>query len=277
MTTSRRDFLRATACALGGVALGSAVESFGLVDAYAQSAATDYRALVCVFLFGGNDGNNMIVPLDGEFNQYNAVRGPSTLALAQSSLIPVNPPSQGRQFGLHPNLSPEVATPSTQFKGLLDVWNQGKLAVICNTGPLVEPLTRTTYQNGTGRKPLQLFSHSDQINLWQSSVSNAVVRTGWGGRLADKPAGVFTSSSSPHGGQESTLLSMMLPLLHHGMILVGLPYSERDLQTTGTGGTPYGASHFAGVADDQPITGEERALCIAQGKRLAEIALKLAK
>jgi len=197
MSTSRRDFLRASACTLGGLALGSTFESLGLVGAYAQSAS-DYRALVCVFLSGGNDGTNMIVPLDQtSFDQYTAVRGPSTLALAQSSLVAVNPPSQGRQFGLHPNLAPEVANPSIANKGLLDVWNAGRLAVVCNVGPLVEPLTRTTYLNGTGKRPLQLFSHSDQIAQWQSSIANAVSRTGWGGRLADRAAALNGSATFP--------------------------------------------------------------------------------
>lgn len=97
------------------------------------------------------------------------------------------------------------------------------------------------------------------------------------GALAGKPACVFTSTGSLHGGQETTLVSMMLPLLHHGMLLVGLPYTLAELGATRSGGTPYGASHFAGAADDQPITDAERALCIAQGRRLAEIALKLAR
>jgi NAD(P)H dehydrogenase (quinone) len=88
---------------------------------------------------------------------------------------------------------------------------------------------------------------------------------------------VFTSTASLHGGQETTLLSMMLPLLHQGMVIVGLPYTQAELNATRTGGTPYGPSHFAGVADDQAVTDAERALCIAQGNRLAEIALKLAK
>jgi len=95
------------------------------------------------------------------------------------------------------------------------------------------------------------------------------------GSLAGKPACVFTSTASMHGGQETTLLSMMLPLLHHGMLIVGLPYTQAELNATRTGGTPYGPSHFAGVADDQPVADAERALCIAQGRRLAEIALKL--
>lgn len=97
------------------------------------------------------------------------------------------------------------------------------------------------------------------------------------GGLAGKPACVFTSTASMHGGQESTLLSMMLPLLHHGMLIVGLPYTQPEINATRTGGAPYGASHFAGLADDLPISDAERALCVAQGKRLAEIALKLQK
>lgn len=95
------------------------------------------------------------------------------------------------------------------------------------------------------------------------------------GALIGKPAAVFTSSGSMHGGNESTLLTMMLPLMHHGMLMVGLPYSEPALASTTSGGTPYGASHVGGVADDKPITDDERKLCMALGKRLAETALKL--
>jgi NAD(P)H dehydrogenase (quinone) len=94
------------------------------------------------------------------------------------------------------------------------------------------------------------------------------------GALIDKPAGVFTSTSSLHGGQESTLLSMMLPLMHHGMCVLGLPYSEGALRTTQSGGTPYGPSHWAGEANDRPIDDQERALCVALGKRVAQWALR---
>lgn len=96
------------------------------------------------------------------------------------------------------------------------------------------------------------------------------------GALIGKPAALFTSSASMHGGNEATLLSMMIPLLHHGMLIVGLPYSEPELTATAGGGTPYGASHVAGPADDLPISTDERKLCIALGKRLAQTALKLA-
>ncbi|NHQ87241.1 NAD(P)H:quinone oxidoreductase [Iodobacter sp. HSC-16F04] len=95
------------------------------------------------------------------------------------------------------------------------------------------------------------------------------------GSLIGKPACVFTSSGSMHGGNESTLLTMMLPLLHHGMLIVGTPYSETTLSTTTSGGTPYGPSHVAGSESDQPLSAAEKQLCLAQGKRLAQIALKL--
>ena len=117
---------------------------------------------------------------------------------------------------------------------------------------------------GNMAAPLKHFLDGTSL-LWQR------------GALAGKPACVFTSSASLHGGQETTLLSMMLPLLHHGMLVMGLPYTHAELNATRSGGTPYGASHFAGIADDQPISEHERTLCVAQGKRLAEIALRLNK
>jgi NAD(P)H dehydrogenase (quinone) len=95
------------------------------------------------------------------------------------------------------------------------------------------------------------------------------------GNLVNKPAAVFSSTSSLHGGQESTLLSMMLPLFHLGFVMMGLPYTEPDLNTTRSGGTPYGATHVAGTDGKNPITEEEQRLCFAMGKRLAELSIKL--
>lgn len=95
------------------------------------------------------------------------------------------------------------------------------------------------------------------------------------GALIGKPAAVFTSTSSMHGGQETTLVSMMLPLLHHGAVVLGIPYSETELMHTQSGGTPYGASHFAGPDNKNPLSTEEKQLCKALGKRLAETAIKL--
>ena len=116
---------------------------------------------------------------------------------------------------------------------------------------------------GNMAAPLKYFIDSTS-DLWLS------------GALVGKPAAVFTSTGTLHGGQESTLLSMMLPLLHHGMLLLGLPYTEQELSTTTAGGTPYGASHVSGVGAKprQPLK-EELNLCRALGKRVAEVALKL--
>lgn len=97
------------------------------------------------------------------------------------------------------------------------------------------------------------------------------------GTLIGKPAALFTSTASMHGGQETTLTSMMLPLLHHGMLILGIPYSEAALNSTASGGTPYGASHHAGAGSDKPISEDEKKLCIVLGTRLATVALKLAK
>ena len=192
MGITRRDFLRSSACAFGSMALASSIDTFGVVHALTPQAATDYKALVCLFLNGGNDGNNMLISLD-QYNGpagsviegYSNVRNTSGLAIAQSSLLPVSPASGG-SYGFHPNI-PEMR----------DLFNQGKLAVLCNSGPLVEPLTRTTYQNGTGKKPLQLFSHSDQVGLFQTAIANTVSQTGWGGRLADKAQGLNGAATFP--------------------------------------------------------------------------------
>jgi uncharacterized protein (DUF1501 family) len=192
MAISRRDFLRSSACALGSTALISSIDTFSVVHALTPQAATDYKALVCVFLNGGNDGNNMFVSLDqydgpaGSLVEgYANVRNAASLAIPKASLLPVSPVSGG-SYGFHPNM-PEVQ----------NLFNQGKLAVLCNNGPLVEPLTRTTYQNGTGKKPLQLFSHSDQVGLFQTAIANNVSQTGWGGRLADKTNGLNGSATFP--------------------------------------------------------------------------------
>ena len=97
------------------------------------------------------------------------------------------------------------------------------------------------------------------------------------GALAGKPAAVFTSTGTQHGGQETTLISMLLPLMHHGMLIVGLPYTEAALSTTRSGGSPYGASHVAGLTNDTIISEDEKKLTIALGKRLAQVAVKLAQ
>lgn len=119
--------------------------------------------------------------------------------------------------------------------------------------------------------PVRFGNMSAHLKYFLDSTTNEWLI----GKLVGKPASVFTSSASMHGGQEACLLSMMIPLLHHGMVIVGLPYTEKSLLKTTSGGTPYGASHTAGANDDSNISLDEKNLAIATGKRLAEIALKL--
>jgi uncharacterized protein (DUF1501 family) len=165
------------------MALASTLDSFSVIHALTPQAATDYRALVCIFFNGGNDGNNTVVDLN-QYSQYATARGVD-LAIPQANLLPVSP-AGGGSYGLHPNL--------TQLR---DLFNLNKLAVMSNVGPLVEPLTKTSYQNGTGKKPLQLFSHSDQVGLFQTAIANDVSQTGWGGRVADKLSGLNGSATFP--------------------------------------------------------------------------------
>src|SRR5438132_4842893 len=201
MNESRRKFLRTTACGLTGAAMVASLDRLSLVNAMVQQqqpdVASDYKALVCIFLSGGTDCNNMVVPLDSEFSTYAAVRGDCStpaatpnLGLAQSMLLPIN--ASSRQFGLHPNLSPEVAGPSGTAPGLMGPWNQNKLAILCNVGSLLQPTTKAQYQsnvNGAFR-PYQLFSHSDQVAQQMTSICNRAGQTGWGGRVSDATTGL---------------------------------------------------------------------------------------
>jgi uncharacterized protein (DUF1501 family) len=168
----RRDFLRRTA-ALSTAGLAANLDLFSLT---AQAAASDYKALVCVFLYGGVDGNNILVPTDtGGYAQYAAVRSANSgIQLTQAELLPIAPLASNTytSFGLHPAL-PEMKV----------LFDSGKLALLANVGVLTQPTTKADYV--AGRRPDNLFSHSDQQGEWQSAVASGVSRTGWGGRLAD--------------------------------------------------------------------------------------------
>jgi uncharacterized protein (DUF1501 family) len=190
---SRRDFLRRSGCTAAGVAaIATGLDRLSLVNVMA--APTDYRALVCVFMSGGNDCNNMVIPLDAGYAAYSAVRAPAGLAIAEAALqgAAILPPALGVRFALHPSLGPAVAgAPS-----ILGLFNAGKAAVVANVGPLVEPLTRAQYQ-GSGRKPYQLFSHSDQVTQWQTGYSSTRGQTGWGGRIADEVVSLNLGNGFP--------------------------------------------------------------------------------
>ena len=180
MAQTRREFLRNTACgALASTAMVSGMKRMFLMNAFAKpNDPTDYKALVCIFLFGGNDANNIVIP-DTDYAQYDAIRGGSVgLAIPQGALLPIAPPSHSPStYGLHPSLT-----------GLHDLWGQGAVAIAVNTGTLVQPITRAEYLAGVGR-PYQLFSHSDQQTSWQTSVGQGHAGSGWGGRLADRLVG----------------------------------------------------------------------------------------
>jgi len=174
---TRRDFVRLACCSAVTASMVSGLSKFGLVSALAQGTP-GYKALVCIFLFGGNDANNMIVPIDvAGYTNYQSIR--ANLALSQASLLPLQ---IGGNFGLHPSL-PEVQT----------LFNTNKsLAILANVGTLVQPTTRQNYQKFQNL-PMNLFSHSDQQNQWQTTQLKGMPNAGWAGKVADKIAPTFNS------------------------------------------------------------------------------------
>lgn len=172
---SRRDFLKIGGCSIGRLAMTGALGRLGMINAMAQTGgSTDYKALVCLFMFGGNDANNMVVPLDARYQDYQGVRG--TLAIPSAQLSAVTTPT-GTPYGLHPALAPLQA-----------IWNAKRLAIAANVGMLVRPTTRQQYLSGAVPVPMNLFSHSDQTSQWQSGNTGGGPSTGWGGRIADRIA-----------------------------------------------------------------------------------------
>jgi uncharacterized protein (DUF1501 family) len=167
---TRRDLLRLACCSAAGASLVSGLSKFGLVSALAQGT-TDYKALVCIFMFGGNDSNNMLVPTDSRYTQYLQAR--SVLALPQSQLLPLQINGQSI-YGLHPNM-PEM-------QGYFN--NQKSLAIVANVGTLVQPTTQATYR-AFKNLPENLFSHSDQQDQWQSAQLAGTPVSGWAGKVAD--------------------------------------------------------------------------------------------
>lgn len=230
---TRRDFIRRAACAaVGTAAMTSAIRDLRYMNAaVAQSNITDYKALVCIFLQGGNDSNNLIIPtLQSEYNNYSAIRTP-VLAIPQSALLSLmngsNPyvDPAGHTFGLHPSC-PELQT----------LFGEGKLAFLFNTGTLVYPLTRAQYLSG-GSKPPQLFSHADQQTQWQTSVPDQPPTTGWGGRCAD-----LLNSVQPNAP-----ISLMVTLAGANTFEVGNIVSQYSVSTSGAislslPGTPSGGA-----------------------------------
>lgn len=173
--STRRDFFRQAACAaVGTLSIATTIRDLRFINAaVAQTPLDDYKALVCIFLSGGNDCNNVIVPVGADYGPYAAAR--QNLALPESSLLPISPlNNDGHSYGLHPVLT-----------GLQTLFQEGKMAMMLNVGPLVHPMTRAQYQANSVPRPPQLFSHSDQVTHWQTSLPDQPPKTGWGGRISD--------------------------------------------------------------------------------------------
>src|ERR1044072_4875069 len=226
MKQSRRDFLIRSGCALGLASLATQARHFGLmstlaktVDAENSFAPTDYKALVCIFMDGGSDGNNALIPNHSDatisnYGVYSTERLASSLAIPQANLLPIAVPRMGGlTYGLHPSFG----TGGTNA-GIHPLWATGKLAVVTNCGTLVAPMTRTQYLNNSVQKPYQLYSHSDQVAQYQTARSNIADFPGWGGKLADRmnacsnPAGLLPMIPSIAGTNLFTNGQQTLPL-----------------------------------------------------------------
>jgi len=232
---TRRQFIRQAACAaLGTGALTAAIRDLRFMNAaVAQSAISDYKALVCIFLSGGNDSNNLIIPtIQAEHDDYAAIRSDVLsipLSGAPNVVLPLSPlNSDGHGYGLHP-ACPELAT----------LFQESKLAVLFNTGTLVFPMTRAQYQGGVLDRPPQLFSHSDQVTQWQTSLPDRPPLTGWGGRCADLLAAV----------QPGAPVSLCVTLAGANTFEVGNIVSQYSVSTSG-------AISLSGVnrSDQQSLT-----------------------
>ena len=219
---SRRDFLRRAACAaVGTAAMTSAISDLRLMNAaVAQSniGANNYKALVCIFLQGGNDSNNLIIPTSAAYGYYNSTRTP-VLAIPQSAILPVTSlgsngtnAGDGNTYGLHPGC-PE----------LQQLFGEGKLAFLFNTGTLVYPLTLAQYSANSVPRPPQLFSHADQQTQWQTSVPDQPPTTGWGGRCADLLNSVLPTAP----------ISLMVTLAGANTFEIGNLVSQYSVSTSG--------------------------------------------
>ena len=190
MALTRRDFIRTSCCTAGAFGVASSFSRFGMVHALAQTTSS-FQALVCIFLFGGNDANNLLIPMDtAGYANYLNLRGASAnggLALDQSTLLPVASKTQqngSTAFGLHPSV-PELQA----------LFTSGKVAFLANVGTLSTPVTRAQYLAPAAPVPAHLFSHADQQQQWQTLEMSGFYKSGWGGRMADAVQPVYNASS----------------------------------------------------------------------------------
>ncbi|MGI8601493.1 MAG: DUF1501 domain-containing protein [Verrucomicrobiales bacterium] len=241
---TRRSFLRRCSGHLAGLTAVSTLADLRLIShALAQTPAfTDYKALICIFLNGGNDAGNLLVPALGPaYDSYVAARGgtfnidpnlgglgllPADYAGPLPRVVPLNVrdnPS-GFDFGVHSSCA-SVYSDGQPQDGVARLFNDGKAAFVCNVGTLVEPITKAQYKAGTRRRPTQLFSHNDQVYQWQTSVPDIITRTGWGGRMADRPYIFGSNNGSP--------ISMSISLSGSNTWEVGDIVHQYQITTTG--------------------------------------------
>jgi len=231
---SRRDMLRLTCCSAAGTMLVGGLSKLGLMSAFAQGGS-DYKALVCIFMFGGNDGNNVLVPIDSRYAAYQSAR--TVLALPQASLLPLQSNGQA-VYGLHPNL-PEM-------QGYFN--NQKNLAIVANVGTLVQPTTQAAYQ-ASQNLPQNLYSHSDQQNQWQSAQLAGTPLAGWAGKVADSVQSSYNSAA---------LFPPILSISGNAIFCTGItsqPFTMNPGQTPGLQGfDPSAASQARYAATQQLLT-----------------------
>jgi len=232
MNETRRDFLKKSGgCALGMASLATQMHHLGSMSAMAQKVidsrpegGDNYKALVLLYWDGGNDSNNMFIPLHNDatvsgYDLYNAERGSSTLALTQTQLQNTQfnvPRLNNLAYAMHPALG--TGATGAINNGIYELYGQGKLAIVPNVGTLVRPLTRAQYQSSAFQKPYQIGSYSDQKAQHQTSISNTQSFTGWGGRVSDRltgtqnPSGLIPMITSINGAQLFTAGQTTLPL-----------------------------------------------------------------
>lgn len=227
---SRRNFLRrlSTVGALGAL---SSLDTLTFSGALAQAAGDDYRALVCVFLSGGNDGNNTVVPLLGDdYAAYSAFR--NRIAIPAQDLIPLASGINAPSHGLHPQLAP-----------LKDIWDAGAMALLFNVGVLAEPTTKTAYVTDRAQLPDGLFSHADQQVLWQGTGPDSILRSGWGGRIADRLNGINGAASMP---MAVSIAGDNLYITGNATSGISIP-SSGSFRLAGDGNTPVAATRRAAL------------------------------
>jgi uncharacterized protein (DUF1501 family) len=244
---TRRGFLRTTCCTAAAAGMAaSGLNRLGLMSAYAQG--TDYKALVCIFLFGGNDANNMIIPYDNSsYTNYAKLR--AILGLPQNTLLPIQPKSQALPYAFHP-----------QLIGTQSLFTGGQVAAVVNTGVLPQPTTQAQYLNGQVDIPTNLFSHPDQQQQMQTDVLNytALPHVGWGGRVADQIHAIY-------GGNFPITISLAgVNVFAQG--LVALPFQA------GTGPLPSLTGYSSSAADTARMAAFQSLLTFEDGLTLIQAA-----